>query len=447
MGKDHNILTRAKLTSILEHIHPDSSVTIRDWDVCAGTEKGQNFCADLQACTVTAEVNGVTKDYHWMIKLPLDDPNRIAVNRASHMEEKEIKFLSHLVPNLKDFIAQRQTEIDLAFCRAPYTEYPDEVDPEQCQKGSMLVMEHLGHFGFRDCPTRRSGFDLAHVKLILGAVAKMHAVSHAYFKDKYNGDLKSMIQREELYCRDFFSTNPDEVMVGVTEFLRKVMYVSWANSLEKAQKPGQDLPASMKRSMAQDGDFFERRGRLFTPTEGEFNVLNHGDMWFNNMLFKYGSDGGPKEVRFVDLAVIRWASPCTDLAFFFFTSTTPELREAHLDELLEFYQAELAHTFSQLNEDPHIYTLEQLKIDYNKYALLGFIMSLWVLPAALTPKDTTEQFEGLMTDWGDVGKAQEHLDQMSIKQEQTKLEPQGHLNSMIHGNFMDMVKRGVLTLK
>ena len=33
--------------------------------------------------------------------------------------------------------------------------------------------------------------------------------------------------------------------------------------------------------------------------EDKFNILAHGDMWVNNLLFAHTADGEPKDVRFV----------------------------------------------------------------------------------------------------------------------------------------------------
>lgn len=68
-------------------------------------------------------------------------------------------------------------------------------------------------------------------------------------------------------------------------------------------------------------------------------------------------DGKAVEVCLVDVAVLRWASPCTDLAYFFFSSTTPEFREVHLDTMLSFYQSKLASFLCQLGDDPTLYPL------------------------------------------------------------------------------------------
>lgn len=39
-------------------------------------------------------------------------------------------------------------------------------------------------------------------------------------------------------------------------------------------------------------------------SEDEFNVINHGDFWVNNMLFKYDNDGKPIQHIFVSTTTL-----------------------------------------------------------------------------------------------------------------------------------------------
>lgn len=44
---------------------------------------------------------------------------------------------------------------------------------------------------------------------------------------------------------------------------------------------------------------YENIYKSYIPQEGGFNVVNHGDMFLNNILFRYDHSGKPIDIRFV----------------------------------------------------------------------------------------------------------------------------------------------------
>jgi len=63
--------------------------------------------------------------------------------------------------------------------------------------------------------------------------------------------------------------------------------------------------------------------------EKGLNVLTHGDLWLNNIMFKGQS------VRFLDFQLVNFTSPAIDLHYFIYTSTTLDVRMHHRDRLLQ----------------------------------------------------------------------------------------------------------------
>lgn len=64
----------------------------------------------------------------------------------------------------------------------------------------------------------------------------------------------------------------------------------------------------------------------------------------------------PSKCLLLDLAVTRWASPATDLAYFLFLSTPPNLRLTHQEEFLGHYHDTFVSTMHKLGFDPSIYS-------------------------------------------------------------------------------------------
>lgn len=99
------------------------------------------------------------------------------------------------------------------------------------------------------------------------------------------------------------------------------------------------------------------------PMRNGFLVLNHGDTWINNMMFKSDDDKNPTELCLIDFQMPFWASPAADILYFLTTSVADDIKVDHFDDFIEFYHSELSSALKKLNYDKHIPTLPEFHID------------------------------------------------------------------------------------
>lgn len=142
-------------------------------------------------------------------------------------------------------------------------------------------MEDLNQFGYK-LADRKKRFDLQRSKIVLEKLAKFHAVTmhlHAKRPEVMNHHQVSAIDTDDMTPIAFFFT------VSMQETLQTM------RETPELQKFAEKL---------ENFDIVDRERKVFRRKAGEtFHVLNHGDMWINNVFFSYNEKNEPSDAILV----------------------------------------------------------------------------------------------------------------------------------------------------
>ena len=92
--------------------------------------------------------------------------------------------------------------------------------------------------------------------------------------------------------------------------------------------------------------------------------------------FRKNADGKIEDVRTLDLQLSRLARPSIDLAYFFGSSLSPQLRHEEGDRLMKLYHTTLVKKLVGLGYPEDLYTFQDLKDDYKECLPFKHIMSI-----------------------------------------------------------------------
>lgn len=164
---------------------------------------------------------------------------------------------------------------------------------------------------------------------------------------------------------------------------------------EKIRKYAKDLTNNLKRTGAVD--------------EKSFCVLNHGDLWVNNVLFKYDEQRKPVDINFVDFQMSVWNTPAIDLNYFFYTSLELDVLKNKLDILLKEYHRSLSSTLKELNYID-IPTYQDIYNDFQKRQLYGFFANYGILPIVCQDKELSQ--DSSLENFNDADFAKQKMQQI-----------------------------------
>lgn len=116
---------------------------------------------------------------------------------------------------------------------------------------------------------------------------------------------------------------------------------------------------------------------VFSRSENDrYHVLNHGDCWVNNFMFKNKTE----DVLFVDFQEGYYGSPGIDLNYLFCSSLTKDTFVTYRDELIKEYQNTLSDVLLKLRYTKNIPTIDDIQAEILNKAFHGLATVTATLP-------------------------------------------------------------------
>ncbi|XP_067006998.2 uncharacterized protein [Anabrus simplex] len=239
----------------------------------------------------------------------------------------------------------------------------------------LLVLEDLIKQKFRILG-RFTYLDYSHCALLLRSLAVFHAGS-IILEEKRAKISGEKYKLNELYPDLLF----ENLFVDDERFKFNEWYHSVVESLTSALSLLEIYGSKVdvrKINTPAFKEFLYQIFELIKPSRKYKNVLSHGDLWTNNILYKYDEedDKTPVDVRMVDFQLARYTPPAVDVMSFLHLNTTREFRKTHKYQLLSEYHTSLREELSRHGyKVEHLLPWTEFKQSCHVYKTVGCIIA------------------------------------------------------------------------
>uniref|UniRef100_W8BIC5 CHK kinase-like domain-containing protein n=1 Tax=Ceratitis capitata TaxID=7213 RepID=W8BIC5_CERCA len=340
----------------------------------AATAPGENYCSIMLRVIIEAELkDATTTQLSYILKTMLDkNSSGAAIANNMNMFPKEKQMYSVILPKFVQLYRQA-AGVEVRF--GPTSKYAEET-PERIT----LVMEDLKRENYSNYD-RLKGLDMKHMTRVLQKLAEFHAASACYYE--------SAGSYGDLYQNTFFTEANRQLYVHLQK--------SRDPLLKRAMRewPLNDIEDYINRIPSGE-QMFDEGLRLNFVDPTEFNVLNHGDLWTNNIMFKHNEQGLIYECLFVDFQAGKWGTPAWDLWYLIITSAAKDIKTNEFDQFIFIYHKQLVESLKLLKYTKPLPSLKYLHEQMLKYGSWGFSIAKSILSGILLPSNKDASFENFM---------------------------------------------------
>ncbi|XP_067011170.1 uncharacterized protein [Anabrus simplex] len=345
--------------------YQDTSLQVISVNSESGATVGDNFCSNIYR--VTVEVQRENAQYEKRSLIVKCQPRGGIIEElvfGADYFNTEIQMYTRILPEMQHILSKVSFGDERMFC-TKYIYHGTE--PLQ-----YIILEDLSFLEYTPVEGLQ-GLDYSHCVLVLKSLARFHAASIALLSNK-----PKLVES--------FYGNPYQAGRSGLEAVIKSSLRSFA--LEIKTWPGYETYS--ERLLKLLGNCFDILVKLNNFKEGGFNVLTHGDLWINNMMFKY-HEGAVVDVKFIDLQFSHVTSPAIDLHYFMHTSLSDEVHEYYFYDLLNTYHTTLIETLNLLDCRDKRITFQQLEKELDDHGFYAVYSGIHVHPLALRDSDNLDK--------------------------------------------------------
>ena len=239
---------------------------VLSWTVSDFTKPGDNFATVVTSIKVKALVKDEEKNLSYVVKL---NPCRESVQWSAMVQPlfiHEISFFTEIGPCINGYLKNQQP------LRVPKCYY-STLEPGK----ELMINNDLRENGFKMF-NKKYGMDYNHATLVIKELAKMHAGSYLLIKersyDKVLSDFPAL--KEDVMFREGKNLDMfDDMIQNQVDLLVSILMAF----------PGYERVTNWMKEWK--SKFMKIIQDLISDYTDPFRVINHGDCWNNNFVFRY----------------------------------------------------------------------------------------------------------------------------------------------------------------
>ncbi|XP_063707216.1 uncharacterized protein LOC134836024 [Culicoides brevitarsis] len=380
MTKVPDFLTNEYLEKALRKYEKCDNLKVLEFKCKPAVAAGNNYASLLLRASVKLSKNNNEEvEKSIIIKTVVPDPEIAKSIEDFGIYKREILMYDQILPKYHALLESMGDDEKLY---SPAI----AVDPEN----STLIFEDLKKRGF-SLASRLKGVDETHLNLVTRKIAKFHACSMV------------LHERDESSFNQFrdppFVANAEAISYfdGMSEALLEQMrtWQGYEYYVKKFEKLKKWLPSEVMN--------------VYSESKIPISVLTHGDLWVNNMMFKYDEKMKPLELLLIDFQIGYFGTPVTDVLYFTLTSTIDDIKFTKFPEILQKYHGILVSCLKQLDFKGKLPTLFELYNQFVEKSFFELYTVVSVLPIIINKEEENADVSYLMTDTPEAQKFKKEM--------------------------------------